>query len=73
METILTSVAIYVVIGVLGALVGFGVSEALRRTLLASRQRQVDADLQRAWDRDPIVLLETKGTPQVHGKAEAIN
>ncbi|MDE3118198.1 MAG: ribonuclease Y [Nitrospirota bacterium] len=42
METILTSVAIYVVIGVLGALVGFGVSEALRRTLLASRQRQVE-------------------------------
>ena len=39
----------------------------------ASRQRQVEADLQRAWDRDPIVLLETKGTPQVHGKTEAVN
>jgi len=30
-----------------------------------SRQEQVEADLKRAWDRDPIVLLETKGTRQV--------
>ncbi len=42
METILTSVAIYVIVGALGALVGFGVSEALRRTLLASRHRQAE-------------------------------
>nr|MBI3613374.1 DUF3552 domain-containing protein [Nitrospirota bacterium] len=42
METILTSVAIYVIIGAVGALVGFGVSEALRRTLLASRHRQAE-------------------------------
>jgi len=41
-ETILTSVAIYVIVGVLGALVGFGVSEALRRTLLASRHQQAE-------------------------------
>jgi integrase/recombinase XerD len=31
-----------------------------------SRQRQIESDLERAWARDPIVLLETKGTPQVH-------
>lgn len=42
METILTSVAIYVIIGAVGALVGFGVSEALRRTLLVSRHRQAE-------------------------------
>jgi integrase/recombinase XerD len=33
-----------------------------------SRQEQVEADLQRAWDRDPIVLLETKGTRRVRGE-----
>ena len=33
-----------------------------------SRQEQVEADLQRAWDRDPVVLLETKGTRQVRGE-----
>ena len=38
-----------------------------------SRQRQIEADLQRAWDRDPIVLLQTKGTPEVHGKTEVVN
>ena len=38
------------------------------------RQRQIEADLQRAWDRDPVVILEmTKGTPEVHGKREAVN
>lgn len=38
-----------------------------------SRQRQVEADLQRAWERDPIVLLETKATQQLRGKNEAVN
>ena len=38
-----------------------------------SRQQQVEADLQRAWDRDPIVLLETKGTPEVCGENERYN
>ncbi|MFM8552619.1 MAG: ribonuclease Y [Nitrospiraceae bacterium] len=38
----LTSVAIYVIVGVLGALAGFGVSEVLRRTLLVSRHRQAE-------------------------------
>ena len=32
-----------------------------------------EADLQRAWDRDPIVLLETKRTQHVRGKVEAVN
>lgn len=38
-----------------------------------SRQRQVEADLQRAWDRDPMVLLATKGTQKLHEKTPAVN
>jgi len=38
-----------------------------------SRQRQIEADLQRAWERDPLVLLLKKGTPELHGKTEAVN
>jgi len=38
-----------------------------------ARQRQAEADLERAWARDPIVLLETKGTRQVHGTQEVVN
>ena len=30
-----------------------------------ARQRQVEADLQRAWERDPIVLLEVEGYAEV--------
>ena len=30
-----------------------------------SRQEQVEADLQRAWDRDPIVLLETNSKTKI--------
>jgi site-specific recombinase XerD len=49
------------------------VTEKYYSAWTASRQRQVEADLQRAWERDPIVLLETKGTPQVHGETEVVN
>jgi integrase/recombinase XerD len=38
-----------------------------------SRQDQLEADLKNAWERDPIVLLETKGTLKVHGKTEPVN
>jgi integrase len=38
-----------------------------------SRQRQVEADLKRAWEHDPIVLLETKATRELRGKSEAVN
>jgi len=37
------------------------------------RQRQVEADLQRAWERDPIVLLENKHPQKLHGENEAVN
>jgi hypothetical protein len=38
-----------------------------------ARQEQLEADLQRAWSEDPVVLLETKGTPEVHGKSGVVN
>jgi integrase/recombinase XerD len=38
-----------------------------------SRQDQLEADLESAWKRDPMVLLETKGTPEVHGKRGPVN
>ena len=38
-----------------------------------SRQRQVEADLERAWSRDPIVLLESKVTRRLRGETEVVN
>jgi integrase len=38
-----------------------------------SRQRQVEADLKRAWEHDPIVLLQAKVTNELRGKSEAVN
>lgn len=38
-----------------------------------SRQRQVEADLQRAWERDPIVLLETKVTRRLRENTDVVN
>jgi integrase/recombinase XerD len=40
---------------------------------IRARQEQLEADLERSWALDPIVLAETKGTPEVHGKSEAVN
>jgi integrase len=40
---------------------------------IRARQEQLEADLERSWARDPIVLAETKGTPEVHGQKEAVN
>ena len=37
------------------------------------RQEQAEADVRRTWAHDPIALLETKGTLQVHGNCEAPN
>ncbi len=38
-----------------------------------SRQEQLEQDLQRAWSQDPVALLQTKGTPEVHEKSRRIN
>ena len=38
-----------------------------------SRQEQIEADLARAWSRDPVALLETKGTRRVRGENARYN
>lgn len=38
-----------------------------------ARQEQAEADVSRSWLTDPVVLFESKGTLQVHGKSEAKN
>lgn len=38
-----------------------------------ARQRQVEADLQRAWERDPIILLASKVTQKLREKTEVVN
>ena len=40
---------------------------------IRERQEQAEADVRRTWAQDPIALLETKGTPEVHGKPNAVN
>lgn len=38
-----------------------------------SRQEQLEADLARAWDEDPVIRMHAKGTPEVRGKSQQIN
>ena len=38
-----------------------------------ARQEQLENDLKRVWEEDPVALMETKGTPEVHGKNETYN
>jgi len=38
-----------------------------------ARQQQLEADVRRTWRQDAVALREMKGTPEVHGKAEAVN
>ena len=38
-----------------------------------ARQEQAEADVRGAWAQDPVALLESKGTPEVHGKSNAVN
>lgn len=33
-----------------------------------ARQEQLEQDLKSAWEQDPLALMETKGTPEVHRK-----
>jgi len=40
---------------------------------IRERQEQAEADVKRTWAQDPIALLETKGTLQVHGNSEVVN
>ena len=38
-----------------------------------TRQEQLEEDLKHAWEQDPVALMETKGTPEVHGKNQSYN
>jgi len=38
-----------------------------------ARQEQLKADVRGTWHRDPLVLAETKGTPQAHRLEEVVN
>ena len=38
-----------------------------------SRQEQIEQGLKRAWEQDPVALMETKGKPEVAGKSERYN
>jgi len=38
-----------------------------------ARQAQAEADLQRAWSRDPLVLMQTNHTPDTRGESERPN
>ncbi|MDR3676509.1 MAG: tyrosine-type recombinase/integrase [Acidobacteriota bacterium] len=38
-----------------------------------ARQAQLEEDVKRSWERDPVWLAETKGTPEVHKKNKLIN
>jgi len=38
-----------------------------------ARQEQLEADVRRAWEAIPLLSGQTKGTPEVHEKAERVN
>ncbi len=52
---------------------GIRVTERHYAPWVLARQEQLEADLRRVWARDPIVLLATKGTPEVHRESERPN
>jgi integrase/recombinase XerD len=37
------------------------------------RQEQAEADVRGAWAQDSVALLESKGTPELHGTVAAVN
>jgi hypothetical protein len=49
------------------------VTEKFYAAWTAERQRQVEADLERAWERDPIVIREGKNRQKLDGKTEFVN
>ena len=49
------------------------VTEKYYSAWTAARRRQAEEDLQRVWARDPIVLFESKVTPQLREKNDAVN
>jgi hypothetical protein len=49
------------------------VTEKRRSPWMRARQEQSEANLERSWALDPIVLAANKGIPEVHGRSEAVN
>ena len=44
------------------------VTERYYAPWVRARQERAEADVKRSWERDPLVLMETKGTPEVHSQ-----
>ncbi len=49
------------------------VTEKYYAPWIRARQAQLEDDVRRTWQSDPLWLTETKGTPEVHGKMALIN
>jgi hypothetical protein len=49
----------------------FSLASERRRFLRMARS--VEADLERSWALDPVVVAETKDTRKVHGKRQVLN
>lgn len=49
------------------------VTEKYYSPWVRARQEQLEADVRATWGREALVLAETKGTPEVHGKMETVN
>jgi site-specific recombinase XerD len=49
------------------------VTEKYYAPWIRARQAQLEDDVKRSWQSDPLWLAETKGTPGVHGKREFVN
>jgi integrase len=71
-ELLLTSVPIERVSVLLGHQ-SVRITEKHYAPWVRSRQDQLEADLTSAWSRDPFLNLQTKGTPEVHGKSRRVN
>ncbi len=39
----------------------------------SGKRLTIQADIRRPWGEDPLVLSETKGTPEVHERVEVVN
>ena len=53
--------------------VNVSISVTVNTPWVRARQEQAEADVRGAWAQDPVALLETKGTPEVHGKGAVVN
>ncbi len=52
---------------------GIRVTERHYSPWVQARQQQLEAHLERSWALDSVALAATKGTPEVHGREEAVN